>query len=69
MMNDDHAFNAVTAAMEACRTWFEREEITYTAADLLVMAKMVMRRERELGDAEKRAKFEARHRIGDQQDA
>ena len=53
----------VTDAMHDCRDWFEREGIAYTAADLLTMARMVMKREGEIADAAKRAKWERRHEM------
>jgi hypothetical protein len=66
---DDREFRTamrnVSDTAHLCRKWFEQEGVPYTAADLLVMANMVLKRERDLGDAEKRQKWEKAHRIGE----
>jgi hypothetical protein len=44
--------------MYARREWFEGYKVAYTGADLISMARMVMEREPEHGDAVKRAAWE-----------
>jgi hypothetical protein len=66
---DRTALRDVADTMETCKVWFDGQKVAYTAADLIEMAKMVLRRDRELDDASKRAAWEIAHGIGDQQDA
>ena len=70
-MGDDYdqAHIDVTAAMERCMDWFDANKVAYTGADLVAMARMVMKREQEIGDAAKRTAWERTHGIGDRQDA
>ena len=68
-MIDRTALRDVADTVYACREWFEAYKVAYTGADVVEMAKMVMKRERDLADAVKRAAWEIAHGIGDQQDA
>jgi hypothetical protein len=51
----------VADTLETCKLWFDAHEVPYTAVDLLAMANMVIKRERELSDAAKRAMWERTH--------
>jgi hypothetical protein len=51
----------VTATMGALKTWFDSHKVTYTGADLIAAASLVLKRERDLADALKRAKWERKH--------
>jgi hypothetical protein len=66
---DRTALRDVADTVYACREWFEAYKVAYTGADVVEMAKMVMKRERDLADAAKRSRWEKAHDIGDQQDA
>lgn len=55
----------VTATMGALKTWFDSHKVTCTAADLIAAAALTLKRERDLGDADKRQKWEKAHRIGE----
>ena len=55
----------VTATMGALKTWFDSHKVTCTAADLIAAASLVLKRERDLGDAAKRARWENDHKIGE----
>ena len=67
--NEDHparkALRDIGDTMFACREWFMTYCATHTSADIVAMAKLVLAREREITDGIKRAKFEARHHIGE----
>ena len=41
----------VADTIETCKLWFDTHKVPYAAADLLVMARMVMKREEEHADA------------------
>ena len=71
MMSQDAqlAMEDVIDVTDACRAYFEHGGVTYTAADMVAMAKLAMTRQREIADAEKRERWEKKHRIGEQQDA
>jgi hypothetical protein len=56
----------VTSTMGALKTWFDSNKVTYTAADLIAAANLVLKRERDLSDSAKRSKWEKDHRIGEQ---
>lgn len=58
-------FIDVTATMGALKTLFDSHKVTCTAADLVAAANLVLKRERDLADAEKRQKWEKAHRIGE----
>ena len=60
-MIDPTALRDVADTMYACREWFDSHGILCAAADLLVMSRMVMDREREHGDAVKRGVWEKAH--------
>ena len=60
-MIDRTALRDVADTMYACREWFEGYKVAYTGADMIAMARMVMEREREHGDAVKRAAWERAH--------
>jgi hypothetical protein len=53
----------VTATMAALKTWFDTHKVSCTAADLVAAASLVLKRERDLGDAKKRAAWERQHDI------
>jgi hypothetical protein len=55
----------VTATMGALKTWFDTHKMTCTAADLVAAASLVLKRERDLGDAKKRAAWERQHEMGE----
>lgn len=59
MMSPDAqlAMEDVIDVADACRAWFEHCALPYAAADML-MSRMVMKREQEIADATKRAKWE-----------
>jgi hypothetical protein len=57
------AMEDVIEVFDACRVWFDFCGLPYVAADLLTMANMVMKREREHRDAAKRSKWERQHGI------
>ena len=64
------AMNPVADAIEACKVFFDDAGLTHTtAADLLTMAKMVMKMQQDQADVVKRTAWERSHGIGDQQDA
>ena len=48
----------VTATMGALKTWFDTHKVTCTAADLVAAASLVLKRDRDLSDAKKRAAWE-----------
>lgn len=48
----------VIATMGALKTWFDTHKVNCTAADLVAAASLVLKRERDLADAEKRAAWE-----------
>ena len=47
----------ISTTMEHCKSWFEAQGIAFTGADLVAMASLVMKRERDLADAAKRSKM------------
>jgi hypothetical protein len=51
--------------MGALKTWFDTHKMTCTAADLVAAASLVLKRERDLGDAKKRAAWERQHEMGE----
>ena len=53
----------VTATMAALKTWFDTHKMACTAADLIAAASLVLKRDRDLGDARKRAAWEKAHDI------
>ena len=55
------AMAPVADAIEACKGFFDQEGIPYTTADLLVMARMVMKMEQGQAAAAKRARWERAH--------
>jgi hypothetical protein len=59
------AVRDVADTMYACREWFEGYKVAYTGADLVAMAQMVLKRERDLADKAKRARWEKDHKIGE----
>lgn len=59
------AVRDVADTMFACREWFAGYGVAYTGADLVAMAFMVMKRERDLSDKAKRARWEKDHKIGE----
>jgi hypothetical protein len=59
------AVRDVADTMFACREWFEGYKVPYTGADLVAMAKLVIAREREIRDDNKRRKWERDHRMGE----
>ncbi len=63
------ALRDVADTMYACREWFEGYKVPYTGADVVAMASLALKRERELSDAVKREAWERANCIGDQQDA
>ena len=67
--DEDHparkALRDIGDAMFACREWFETYDVPYTGADVVAAAKLAYAREREIRDAEKRRRFEERHKIGE----
>ena len=59
------AMDPVADAIEACKGFFDGAGLAHTTADLLTMAKMVMKMQQDQADAEKRARWEAKHQIGE----
>ena len=55
----------VADTMETCKAWFDSREVSYTGSDLIARTKLVLAREREIADGIKRARWEAKHRIGE----
>ena len=50
-MIDRTAQRDVADTIYACREWFEGYKVAYTGADVVAMASLVLKREREYGDA------------------
>lgn len=55
----------VTNTMDRCKSWFETHQVPYDGGDVVQFAKLVFSREREIADAEKRRRFEQRHKMGE----
>lgn len=53
----------VTATMGAVKTWFDSHKVGCTAADLIAATSLVLKRERDIKDADKRAQWEKAHGI------
>ena len=47
--------------MFACREWFDGYGVTYMGADVVAMAALVSKRERDIRDAEKRGRWQKAH--------
>jgi hypothetical protein len=62
---DRTAQRDVADTIYACREWFEGYKVAYTGADLVAMASLALKRERELDDEVKRAAWEIAHGIGE----
>jgi hypothetical protein len=55
----------VIAAMETCRNWFESQKITFTGADVVSAASLIIKRRRDRADEVKRQRGEKSNRIGE----
>jgi hypothetical protein len=51
---DDEASNEVVAVMEICRFWFESQKISFTGADVVSAASLIIKRRRDRADEVKR---------------
>jgi hypothetical protein len=61
----DEASNEVVAAMEICRSWFESQKISFTGADVVSAASLIIKRRRDRANEVKRQRGEKSNRIGE----
>jgi hypothetical protein len=51
--------------IETCRNWFESQKITFTGADVVSAASLIIKRRRDRADEVKRQRGEKSNRIGE----
>jgi hypothetical protein len=61
----DEASNEVVAAMEICRSWFESQKISFTGADVVSGASLIIKCRRDRADEVRRQRGDKSNRIGE----